>query len=53
MEQLRENGRMVIPVGEAGRQKLYVLTKKKGRLEQQAVIDVLFVPMLDSKGEKY
>lgn len=53
MEQLRENGRMVIPVGEAGRQKLYVLTRKKGRLEQQAVIDVLFVPMLDSKGEKY
>lgn len=53
IEQLKEGGRMVIPVGEAGRQKLYVLSRKKGRLEQQAVIDVLFVPMLNSKGKPY
>jgi protein-L-isoaspartate(D-aspartate) O-methyltransferase len=53
IEQLREGGRMVIPVGESGKQKLYVLIKKKGRLEQQAVIDVLFVPMRNSKGETY
>lgn len=53
IEQIKEGGRMVIPVGEAGRQKLYVLTRKKGRLEQQAVIDVLFVPMLNSKGKPY
>jgi len=51
--QLREGGKMVIPVGAPGNQKLYVLTKKKGRLQQQAVIDVLFVPMLNSKGIRY
>jgi protein-L-isoaspartate(D-aspartate) O-methyltransferase len=52
-EQLREGGRMVIPVGEAGYQQLVVLTKSKGRLIEQEVIPVRFVPMVDSKGKKY
>lgn len=53
VEQLREGGRMVIPVGEAGNQQLVVLTKSKGRLIEEEVIPVRFVPMLDSKGKKY
>ncbi len=52
-EQLREGGRMVIPVGEAGYQQLVVLTKSKGKLIETEVIPVRFVPMVDSKGRKY
>ena len=53
VEQLREGGRMVIPVGEAGAQQLVVLTKNKGKLIEEQVIPVRFVPMVDSKGKKY
>jgi protein-L-isoaspartate(D-aspartate) O-methyltransferase len=52
-DQLKEGGRMVIPVGEAGVQELVVLTKKDGRLQQQAIIPVRFVPMVDRKGRIY
>jgi protein-L-isoaspartate(D-aspartate) O-methyltransferase len=52
-DQLKEGGRMVIPVGEAWVQKLVVLTKKDDRLQQQAIIPVRFVPMVDHKGGKY
>jgi protein-L-isoaspartate(D-aspartate) O-methyltransferase len=51
--QLKEGGRMVIPVGEAGNQELVVLIKKNGRLERQGSVPVGFVPMVDSKGKKY
>lgn len=51
--QLKEGGRMVIPVGERWAQKLYVFTKRKGLLEQKDIIDVLFVPMVDTKGGIY
>jgi protein-L-isoaspartate(D-aspartate) O-methyltransferase len=53
MDQLKEGGRMVIPVGESGVQALCVLTKKNKRLKQQAIIPVLFVPMVNQKGKKY
>lgn len=53
LDQLKEGGRMVIPVGEAWVQKLVVLTKKDGRLQQQEIIPVRFVPMVDRKGKKY
>jgi protein-L-isoaspartate(D-aspartate) O-methyltransferase len=52
-DQLKEGGRMVIPVGESRVQELYVLIKKNGRLEQQSIIPVLFVPMVDPEGRKY
>ena len=46
-EQLREGGRMVIPVGEqTSHQVLYVLTKNGDRLKQKAVVEVQFVPMV-------
>ena len=43
--QLREGGRMMIPVGPPGAQELVLLEKKAGRLEQKAVLPVRFVPM--------
>ncbi len=45
--QLEEGGRMVIPVGpQWTHQTLYLLTKKGGKLEQEEVIPVRFVPMV-------
>ncbi|PKN67648.1 MAG: protein-L-isoaspartate O-methyltransferase [Deltaproteobacteria bacterium HGW-Deltaproteobacteria-12] len=52
-DQLKEGGKMVIPVGEAGRQELVVLRKKDGRLERHAIIAVRFVPMVDHRGKTY
>jgi protein-L-isoaspartate(D-aspartate) O-methyltransferase len=52
-EQLREGGRMIIPVGEAYDQKLVYIEKIKGELKQQDVLPVMFVPMIDRKGESY
>lgn len=52
-QQLREGGRMVIPVGKAGDQNLVVLTKAAGKLRQESVIPVRFVPMVDSQGKIY
>ena len=45
VDQLKEGGRMVIPVGTTGHQTLYVLHKKNGKLDQRAVVPVRFVPM--------
>jgi protein-L-isoaspartate(D-aspartate) O-methyltransferase len=45
VEQLKEGGRMVIPVGESGAQKLYLLEKRGGQVRQTAVIPVRFVPL--------
>ena len=45
VEQLAEGGRMVIPAGEAGGQKLYVLEKRGGEIQRRDVLDVRFVPM--------
>jgi protein-L-isoaspartate(D-aspartate) O-methyltransferase len=46
-EQLREGGRMVIPVGpQWTHQTLYVLRKRGEELESKAVIPVSFVPMV-------
>ena len=52
-EQLAEGGRMVIPVGEANRQKLMLITKRAGRLDRKYIEAVRFVPMLQKNGKKY
>ena len=46
VEQLREGGRMIIPVGslQSG-QELYVLTKQGGVIRRRAILPVRFVPM--------
>jgi protein-L-isoaspartate(D-aspartate) O-methyltransferase len=44
-QQLKEGGRMVIPVGDAGDQTLYLMEKRNGRIEQRSILPVAFVPM--------
>jgi protein-L-isoaspartate(D-aspartate) O-methyltransferase len=55
VDQLREGGRMVIPIGQRYLQKLYVLEKKDGKMVGRATGATLFVPMTgkaqDEKGE--
>lgn len=47
VEQLREGGRMVIPVGpEGGVQTLTVVRKKRGEMKTEALIPVRFVPLV-------
>jgi len=45
VDQLKEGGRMIIPVGKARNQELVLFRKKHGKLEQHAVLPVSFVPM--------
>ena len=45
-EQLKDGGRMIIPVGEQFAQELYLLEKKNGQLKESAILPVRFVPML-------
>ena len=49
VEQLKEGGRMIIPVGNQNAQKLYLLEKRNGKVQQSAVIPVKFVPLLREK----
>ena len=45
VDQLKDGGRMVIPVGEQFAQQLYLLEKKSGQLKESATLPVGFVPM--------
>ncbi len=45
VRQLKDGGRMVIPVGPAGDQRLWLLAKEGGQLREQSVLSVRFVPM--------
>jgi protein-L-isoaspartate(D-aspartate) O-methyltransferase len=45
VEQLRDGGRMIIPVGGRGVQELVLLRKEGGVLERRNVLPVRFVPM--------
>ncbi len=46
VDQLRDGGRMIIPVGtQAGGQELYLLEKRGGKVMKRAVLPVRFVPM--------
>jgi protein-L-isoaspartate(D-aspartate) O-methyltransferase len=49
VEQLKEGGRMVVPVGRAN-QTLQVLIKRKGQLVPQQTLPVRFVPMVGQAG---
>jgi protein-L-isoaspartate(D-aspartate) O-methyltransferase len=46
VDQLKESGRMIIPVGPRLAQELYLLEKQNGQLRQGAVLEVRFVPMM-------
>ena len=45
IDQLADGGLMVIPVGERYQQTLYLYRKKEGKLESEALLPTLFVPM--------
>lgn len=45
VEQLREGGRMIIPLGERYQQVFHLLEKRDGKLEQTRLLPTLFVPM--------
>src|SRR6266566_2144192 len=51
VEQLKEGGRMIIPVGKTGAQMLYLLEKRGGKIKQEAVIPVKFVPFTRDHAE--
>ncbi len=53
VDQLAEGGRMVIPVGERGAQKLVLLTKKQGKVVETDIFPVRFVPMTKEGGGAY
>lgn len=45
VDQLKDGGRMIIPVGERFAQELYLLEKKNGEVKQSVTLPVRFVPM--------
>jgi len=52
IDQLREGGLMVVPVGERYQQTLYLFTKVDGQLKAKALRPTLFVPMTGSAEDK-
>jgi protein-L-isoaspartate(D-aspartate) O-methyltransferase len=52
VDQLREAGLMVIPVGERYQQTLFLMRKTEGELQSEALRPTLFVPMTGEAEEK-
>jgi protein-L-isoaspartate(D-aspartate) O-methyltransferase len=52
VDQLKEGGLMVVPVGERYQQTLYLMRKTKGELKSEALRATLFVPMTGAAEEQ-
>lgn len=52
VDQLKDGGRMIIPVGERFAQQLYLLEKKNGQLKESVTLPVRFVPMAGEASKK-
>lgn len=52
VDQLAEGGLLVVPVGERYSQTLYLMRKKDGKLESEALLPTLFVPMTGKAEEQ-
>lgn len=52
-KQLKEGGKMIIPLGGSITQELVLLEKKNGKLIKQVVAPVRFVPMVRQDGKSY
>ena len=52
VDQLKEGGRMIIPVGERYQQVLYLFKKQDGKLIKEALKPTLFVPMTGTAEDK-
>ncbi|MFT5749795.1 MAG: protein-L-isoaspartate(D-aspartate) O-methyltransferase [Ancylomarina sp.] len=53
IDQLDEDGSLVIPIGEKNIKSLVLLKKIDGELVRTDVVPVRFVPMIDEKGKEY
>jgi len=51
-QQLKEGGRMIIPVGNGLDQQLFLLEKKDGQMAERAILPVRFVPMAGEAAKK-
>jgi len=51
--QLKEGGRIIIPVGSLYYQNLVYLRKVNNQIKEEKVFPVRFVPMVDTSGKKY
>ena len=51
-QQLKDGGRMIVPVGSGIDQQLYLLEKKNGELAQRAILPVRFVQMTGEAAKK-
>ncbi|MBI1903537.1 MAG: protein-L-isoaspartate(D-aspartate) O-methyltransferase [Planctomycetia bacterium] len=45
VDQLKEGGRMIIPLGERYQQTFYLFTKRDGKMVSEALLPAVFVPM--------
>ena len=52
IDQLKERGKMIIPIGPFSSQELYLLEKRDGKVHQRAVLPVRFVPMTGDQDRK-
>ncbi len=52
IDQLKEGGRMIIPVGERYQQSFHLLKKENGELKDERLISTLFVPMTGTSEEQ-
>jgi len=52
VEQLREGGRLVVPIGGAEEQTLYVVRKVNGQAQPQRLYGCKFVPLIGAHGQK-
>ncbi|MDX9929956.1 MAG: protein-L-isoaspartate(D-aspartate) O-methyltransferase [Bacteroidales bacterium] len=51
IDQLAENGRLIVPVGDPGSiQELTLITKKRGTITRQTITPVRFVPLIRKQG---
>jgi protein-L-isoaspartate(D-aspartate) O-methyltransferase len=51
-EQLKENGKLILPLGESFSQVLTLAEKRKGRLESEQICGCVFVPLVGKYGCK-
>jgi protein-L-isoaspartate(D-aspartate) O-methyltransferase len=51
IDQLKDGGRMIVPLGERYQQVFYLFEKKDGKLVQQRLLPTLFVPMTGKSEE--
>ncbi|MFC1658348.1 protein-L-isoaspartate(D-aspartate) O-methyltransferase [Candidatus Omnitrophota bacterium] len=52
IEQLTENGKMVLPLGEAFSQVLTVITKHEGQIKKEQICGCVFVPLIGEHAHK-